>query len=79
MTEQPERPPSQPGHPLAAPLWLLLFAVVGFGSYLVWREADNRRIARGDLTPWERMEILRKQRAEEDLSRRVDQILGIPR
>lgn len=35
---------------IAIPLWLLLLAIVAFGSYFAWREADNRRIARGDLT-----------------------------
>lgn len=47
----PERQPAAP--PSSAVLWLLLLAVVGFGSYFAWRESDNRRIARGDLTPQE--------------------------
>ena len=78
MTSHPE-PPSPQIRPSGASMWPLLIAVVGFGSYFVWRDLDDRRIARGDLTPWERMEIVRRQNAEIELNKQVDKILGIPR
>lgn len=70
---QPDRQPAAP--PSSGVLWLLLLAVVGFGSYFAWRESENRRIARGDLTPqeaWEKMLRDDVRRASEAIDRAAD-------
>lgn len=56
-------------NPIALPLWLIFIAVVGFGSYLVWREKENRRIARGELTWEEQREILDRKELEQQVDR----------